>query len=105
MRPTLWLGISAVAISMTRRAQQPASLDTRVTAVLARIASQDLATRHAGLDDLIAMISDAQKLGFDPEYIPALQDMAQHDPFVIPGDARYPLRDRAKRLWEKIANH
>jgi hypothetical protein len=68
MRLALWLCVSAIAISVAARAEQPLSLNSRVTTVLARMASRNMATRNAALDDLIEVISEGQKLGFDPEY-------------------------------------
>ncbi len=68
MRFTLWLCVAVIAIPLADYAQQSVSLDSRITAILVRMASRDMATRHAGLDDLIGMISEGQKLDFDPEY-------------------------------------
>jgi hypothetical protein len=58
----------SILISMVCRAQESVSLDSQVTTVLGRMANSDMATRHAGFDDFIKMISDGKKLGFDPEY-------------------------------------
>jgi hypothetical protein len=39
------------------------------------------------------------------EFVPVLRDMAQRDPFTIAREARYPLRVRAQKLLDKLANH
>jgi hypothetical protein len=68
MRATVSLCISIIAVSVACRAQQQTPANDRVPSVVARMASPDMATRHAGFDDLINIISEGQKLGFDPEY-------------------------------------
>jgi hypothetical protein len=80
MRITFWLFIFTIAISVACFAQQTASVDRRITEVLVRMASTDMATRHAGLDDLIKMISEGQKLGFDPEYPTVLATLLVRHP-------------------------
>ena len=62
------LCILALTLSSTDYAQKSTPLDKRVSAALARMASLDIATRHAGLDDLVEIISEGQNLDVDPEY-------------------------------------
>lgn len=35
----------------------------------------------------------------------SLRDMAEHDPFIVPGEVEYPLRVRAKKLLETTVKH
>jgi len=72
MRITAWLCFSALAVPMAAPAQKPAPIEARVSRILVRMASPNVAARHAGLDDLIELISAGQDLGFDPEYADAL---------------------------------
>ena len=53
---------------MTCNAQESASLDSRVSAILVRMASSDRGTRNSAFDDLIGVITEGQQVGFDPEY-------------------------------------
>jgi hypothetical protein len=38
------------------------------------------------------------------QFVPALREMAEHDPARVPGESDYPLRVEAQRLLEKIGN-
>jgi len=55
-------------ISVVCRAQQPAALENQIADVLARMASKEVATRNAALENLIAVIAEGHQLGFDPAY-------------------------------------
>ena len=55
-------------------------------------------------------ISAIEYLDDREEFVPALEDLAEHDPAKLPGRADdggelYPVRRDAKRLVQKIANH
>ncbi len=80
MRITLWLFIFTTAISVECHEQRSASIDSRVTAALARMSDKDMATRHAGFDDLIEVIAEGEKLGPDPEYTSVLAIFLARNP-------------------------
>ena len=50
-------------------------------------------------------ISAIERLSDREQFVPALEELAQHDPFKVPGEADYPIRTQAKRLLDKIAKH
>ena len=58
MRTILWLFVSAVAIPTAGQAQESATLDKRVTTILARMASRDLATREAAFGDILDVMME-----------------------------------------------
>ncbi|MBZ5634841.1 MAG: hypothetical protein LAO55_17100 [Acidobacteriia bacterium] len=80
MRSILWLCIAIVAIPIADFAQQSEPLDSRVTAVLARMASSDRGTRNSAFDDLVGVITEGQQLGFDPEYSSLLAAFLARNP-------------------------
>jgi len=55
-------------LSAACHAQQPATLDSKITSTLTRMTSKDVATRNTALDDLVVLIAEGQQLGFDPVY-------------------------------------
>ena len=61
MQLTLCLCVFASALPAVAEAQQSASLGSRVSAVLARVASSDLTTREAAFDDMLTLIYEGQK--------------------------------------------
>jgi len=65
--------------------------------------------RSALTDKEFLVRSDAlykvEDLADRQKFVPELQEMAQHDPFKVPGDTGYPLRARASLLLEKITSH
>ena len=61
MRLTLCLCVFASALPAVAEVQQSASLGSRVSGVLARMASPDLETREAAFDDMVTLIYEGQK--------------------------------------------
>lgn len=53
---------------MACKAQESASLNSRVSAILARMASSDRGARNSAFDDLIGVVTEVQQVGFDPDY-------------------------------------
>jgi hypothetical protein len=51
---------SALILSLQITAQQPAPLDSRVSAILDRMSRSDLHTREAAFDEMMALISEGQ---------------------------------------------
>jgi hypothetical protein len=65
IRLTLWLCALAIAFPIGALGQSSATLDNRITAVLAQMASKDLTTREIALSELLAEISEGQKVDAD----------------------------------------
>ncbi len=57
------LCIAIVTASAVCDAQTQGSIDSRITATIARMAGKDLATREAALSELAAEVSEGQKGG------------------------------------------
>ena len=59
----LKIGALVIALIPLAHAQEPASLDSRVAAVLTRMASSDRGTRNSAFDALIGVISEGRQVG------------------------------------------
>jgi hypothetical protein len=64
--PRLMIVMAATFIACY--AQQPASLDSKITPILTRMTSKNVATRNTALDELLTVISEGRQLGYDPLY-------------------------------------
>ncbi len=60
--------ISVFVMSAVCRAQQPAASDDRLTMALAQMANKDLATRNAGFDDFVKVLTEGRQPGFGARY-------------------------------------
>jgi hypothetical protein len=50
-------------------------------------------------------VSAIEGLADRARFVPALQEILEHDPFIVPGQTKYPLRMRGAKLLQEIANH
>ncbi len=75
-----WLCAYALAISPAACAQQPISFDSRVSAVLDRMASSDLAKREAAFDDILDIIAEGQQPADQVDYPHALEAFFKRHP-------------------------
>jgi hypothetical protein len=71
---------SALMLSVQVTAQQAASLDSRVSAALDRMNKNDLHTREAAFDDMMALISEGQKRAMEPDRAAALTSLFKQHP-------------------------
>jgi hypothetical protein len=71
---------SALMLSMQVTAQQAASLASRVSAALDRMNKNDLHTREAAFDDMMALISEGQKRATEPDRAAALTSLFKQHP-------------------------
>jgi hypothetical protein len=70
----------ALALSTQIKAQQPASLDSKVSAILARMDGSDLHKRQAAFNDLMALIREGQKGTTESGYPAALATFFKQHP-------------------------
>jgi len=68
MRFLLWLSCSALILSLQVTAQQSAPLDSRVSPILDRMSGNDLHTREAAFNDLMALTRQGQKQTAEPDH-------------------------------------
>jgi hypothetical protein len=71
---------SALMLSMQVTAQQAASLDSKVSAALDRMSKNDLHTREAAFNDMMALISEGQKRATEPDRAAALTSLFKQHP-------------------------
>ena len=62
---------------------------------------------RAGLTDVEFLVRSSalgaiETLADKAQFVPALQGIRDHDPFIVPGQTNYPLRTRADRLLQEI---
>jgi hypothetical protein len=86
-----------VGITILRMKNDPASRSRIVEIIRTAITDQEYLARSSGLRAIEGL--DDRK-----QFLPALKEMAEHDPFIVPGETVYPLRVRAQRLIDKISN-
>ena len=89
----------AMAIAILKMKNDPSSLAQILGLIRMAIRDPEFLLRSAALYAIDDLAEDRE------EFVPVLQDMAEHDPFTISRENRYPMRDRAKSLLEKIASH
>jgi hypothetical protein len=70
----------ALALSTQIKAQQPASIDSKVSAILARMDGSDLHKRQAAFNDLMALIREGQKGTTESGYPAALATFFKQHP-------------------------
>ncbi len=89
---------SAVTISiLILKAKNDAASHAQILSMIRAASSDpDFAVRSSALDAIEDLDDRAQ-------FVPALEEIAEHDSFVVPGQSAFPLRARAKQLLEKIA--
>ncbi len=80
MRTVIWLNVCALAISPVACAQKSIPFDSRVTTVLDRLASSDLATREAAFDDILDTIAEGQQPADHIDYSHALEAFFKRHP-------------------------
>jgi hypothetical protein len=71
---------AALMVSAQMAAQQSASVDSRVSAILDRMNRSDLHTREAAFDDMMALISEGQKQATEPDRAVALTSFFKQHP-------------------------
>jgi hypothetical protein len=71
---------SALMLSMQVTAQQTASLDSKVSAVMDRMNKNDLHTREAAFNDMMALIREGQKRATEPDRATALTSLFKQHP-------------------------
>lgn len=85
-----------VAISILQTKNDDVSRDRIIALIRAAIGDPEFLVRSSALRAI-------EKLDDWQPFLPALQEMAEHDPFIVPGKSGYPLRVRAKKLLDKSA--
>jgi hypothetical protein len=48
-------------------------------------------------------LSAIEDLNDRAQFARSLQEIGEHDPFIVPGETNYPLRTRARKLLQEIA--
>ncbi len=103
--PDLLMRSSAVGAAITILREQPGT-ETRaqvLNLIRAALKDKEFLMRSAALSQIDILSADPRYTAALQEFVPALQEMAQNDPFLMPGDtSNYPLRRRAKASLAKL---
>lgn len=98
---------AAVGTAITiLRMNSDAASQARILALIRNaLRDREFLIRSAALYQIDNLHGEKQYATSLREFIPALQDMAQRDPFIVQGETNYPLRARAKVLLDKLAKN
>jgi hypothetical protein len=95
-RPEIRSSAITVAVAILRMKNDAASRSQIIAVIRAAITDPEFLVRSSALRGI-------EDPGDWKPFVPALQEMAEHDAFIVPGESDYPLRVKAKELLDKIA--
>jgi len=95
-RPEVRSSAVSVGITILRMKNDEASRARIIAIIRAAISDPEYLVRSRALRAI-------EGLDDQNQFLPALREIAEHDPFMVPGESVYPLRVSARDLLHKLA--